>query len=748
MHSAFTFVTLVASIGAATAGEDTSAPTAITAKFYHLGDSKKPEWKDFTTVDPVHAKRIDVDFTSGARTRAATLELHAGGVGKDWKVLLNDKALGLLKKNEALTVQFLAVPPGTLKEGKNRVSVVNEGTSDDVYVGKLTLHDRPLQDVLGASRVHVTITEAGSGEPLPCRITVTRLTGNAPNEKEEALQEAAGKDETLAQRKGIIYTRNGNAPLDLVPGRYRVTATRGFEYGKAEAIVEIAAGRKPDAVALSLAREVDTAGLLAIDTHMHTKTYSGHGDINLEERMVTIAGEGVEVAVATDHNHLTDYEDLIRQAGLQGRFLSIIGDEVTASIAHCNAFPFAVGAKPSRHSSASWAGLINDIRSSPGVRVVILNHPHRVENNITTMGRLRLNPLSGEAHAGPEALGVDAIELINAKSLPRDRWATLRDWFGLLNRGQRITGVAASDSHAVTEIVGQGRTYVASPTDDPAKANAEDIAAAIRAGKAVASLGLLPRVCVAGKFTMGDLATGLASPVEVEVQVQGPSWVRADEVVLLLNGIEVRKAKIPPSEKAVKLSETWKIELPRHDVHLVVVTSGPPVTAPYWPVSAGSNGYVLGATNPVWIDGDGDGKFTSALEYADRLTKEHGTGPAAIEKALAGFDEAVAIQAASLVRSSVEKEAQAAYERIMAEADAKLERLLDSASSASDRLREYLVNSPKVEVRTRAEAEKAAGAAKAQQKGSTGEPAKGTATEASKTSSPKGSGTTEKAAKT
>jgi hypothetical protein len=86
-----------------------------------------------------------------------------------------------------------------------------------------------------------------------------------------------------------------------------------------------------------------------------------------------------------------------------------------------------------------------------------------------------------------------------------------------------------------------------------------------------------------------------------------------------------------------------------------------------------------------------------------------------VAKALADYDDAVAIQAASLLRSSVEKEAQAAYERALAEADAKLKELVAGAAGSSERLKEYLQKSPKLEVRTRREAEKEAGAAQAPQ---------------------------------
>jgi hypothetical protein len=57
----------------------------------------------------------------------------------------------------------------------------------------------------------------------------------------------------------------------------------------------------------------------------------------------------------------------------------------------------------------------------------------------------------------------------------------------------------------------------------------------------------------------------------------------------------------------------------------------------------------IGATGAVWIDADGDGQRTSAFAYAERLLKTH--GPQKLIAALADYDDAVAVQAASLLQA-------------------------------------------------------------------------------------------------
>jgi hypothetical protein len=57
---------------------------------------------------------------------------------------------------------------------------------------------------------------------------------------------------------------------------------------------------------------------------------------------------------------------------------------------------------------------------------------------------------------------------------------------------------------------------------------------------------------------------------------------------------------------------------------------------------------VLGATNPIWVDADGDGQFTAARKYAEQIVQNVGAEAANVIPALVNFDEAVAAQVASL----------------------------------------------------------------------------------------------------
>ena len=195
---------------------------------------------------------------------------------------------------------------------------------------------------------------------LPCRITIVDDRGAlAPL--------VVAPESRLAARPGVVYTPDGRAldrpaagPLHgLRDPRVRVRARhpRRWTWPRARR-------RRLD---LAIRREVPTDGLVACDTHVHTLTHSGHGDATIDERAVTLAGEGIELPIATDHDHLTtDLAAAADRMGVSADFTPVVGDEVTTKTGHFNAFPFPAGAKPPDPSIGDWPDLLRAIRSAPG----------------------------------------------------------------------------------------------------------------------------------------------------------------------------------------------------------------------------------------------------------------------------------------------------------------------------------------------------------------------------------------------
>jgi hypothetical protein len=624
-------------------GHAEDAVTVLEAKRLHLGRPGQWEWDSFKDR-AVDAERLERKFEAKANVAEQTLSVWQRDVKLGWAVKLNGKRVGSLVTSEPAMETLLVIPPNTLRDGENVLTIDPPASLDDIEVGPVAIHAKPMRDVTAGATMEISVTGELSGAGIPCRLTVTRRDSTLQPLRAEPAAE-------VAVRVGVVYTRKGRASLSLPPGDYDVYAGRGFEWSVEHAKVSVGGGEvRP--VALKLRREVPTDGWVAADSHIHTLTHSGHGDATIQERMLTIAGEGIELAIATDHNHHADYGPSVASMDPAGIFTPVIGNEVTTKHGHFNAFPIQAGARVANHQIEDWATLLPEIRATPGVKVITLNHPRDLHSGFVPLGGIQFNPKTGK-HRQANAFDVDAMEVITSAAMQSDIHLLYRDWFALLNRGHRIAAIGSSDSHDVSRfILGQGRTYVSVKDANPESLDLDEVWRSYQEGRLLVSLGLLAQVKVNDRFAVGDLATGLADKVKVEATVYGPAWVQADHVALYANGIQIREQKLQDEHRAgEKARVVWEIPKPAHDVHLVVIATGPGVTAPYWeiprPYQPSSKSFVprvVGSTNPIWVDADGDGKFEPALAIARQLIQEHGADRAALRVVLQRFDEAVKIQ--------------------------------------------------------------------------------------------------------
>lgn len=614
----------------------------------HFGKPGEWEWEEFKDR-PVDGVRLEKTFEAKANTTAHTLRIWQRGVKLAWTVRLNGKALGALTREETALEHCLEVPPGLLLDGAN-VLVIDAPTAlDDIEAGPIFLSPKPMKELLGGARIAVTVIEEGTSRPMPCRLTVTRSDGTL-----QPLRAAPAGE--VAVRTGVVYARHGRATVSLPPGAYVLHAGRGFEWSVERATASVDAGETKSAT-LKPRREVATDGWIAADSHIHTLTHSGHGDATVEERMLTIAGEGIELAIATDHNHHTDYAPIGASVGVADQFTPVVGNEVTTKQGHFNAFPIQSGVALVNHQETDWAKLLPAMRATPGVKVITLNHPRDMHSGFIPFGGVNFNPKTGSHRHAPH-FDVDAIEVITSGALQSDIHLLYRDWFALLNRGHRIAAIGSSDTHDVNRfILGQGRTYVAAKDSDPANLDLDEVWRSYQQGRLLVSLGLLATLKVNDRFTVGDLATGLGESIKIEAVVSGPSWVKADRVELFANGILVREQAIEDDFRAgEKARVTWTLPKPAHDVHLVAIATGPGVTEPFWeiprPYQPSSKTFVprvIGSTNPIWIDADGDRRFQSAFAYAQKIVQQHGTDREKLGESLKRYDAAVAVQVETLM---------------------------------------------------------------------------------------------------
>jgi hypothetical protein len=630
----------------------------IDRRSYYLTTLVEPEWQEFVGKAP-YGSTLSLRFKAKPNAGEATLFIRQRDVKFEWVVELNGRRIGTLFRMEEDLVHTLPVPAGTLRGGDNTLSIHPPQEGEDIVVGDFQLDQVPSKEAVNQARLEISVIDSNSHQGLPCRITIVDKNG--------ALAPLyASPEEQLALRPGVVYTGNGQAQVGVRPGKYTLFATRGFEYGLDSSKISIATGQTRQ-VRMAIRREVPTPGWVACDTHIHTLTHSGHGDATLDERMFTIAGEGIELPIATEHNAHIDYAAAARRLHVDPYFTPVTGNEVTTRVGHFNVFPAKPdSALPDFHLE-NWPQLMQSIRLTPGVQVIILNHPRDLHNNFRPFAKTNFSAVSGENLRG-EDFGFDAVELINSGALRSDLMEVYGDWFALLNRGRRIVGVGSSDCHDVSRyVLGQGRTYVMANDADPARINVDEVCRNLLGGRVLVSMGLLTEMTVDDKFGVGELVTGVGQDIGVTIKVYGPRWTGADKVELFSDGLKIREERIksqpaskhPLADSPEKVNIHWIIPRPAHDVHLIAIATGPGVTAPYWPIprpyqpsSRAWQARVIGSTNPIWIDADGDGEYTSPRAYAQSLIERTGPDPTKLLPALATFDEAVAIQAASLCQAT------------------------------------------------------------------------------------------------
>ncbi len=647
-----TFALVILAPGTATA-QDTQR--TLDESLHHLRIAGPREWSEFP--EQPEAASLDLKFSAKPNPGEWTLRLRQQDVKQTWNVLLNGKPLGQLVRDENEMITYFAVPKGALALGENHLTIEErETTPDDIRVGEIVLESRPRAAVLSQTILRVEVRDADTGEPLPARITITDARG--------ALQTTgAVSNDHLAVRPGIVYTATGDAKIGLPPGKYKIYAGRGFEYSLAEADVSLKPGGELKQ-RLTIRREVPTPGYVACDTHIHTLTHSGHGDASVQERMITLAAEGIELPIATDHNVQIDHEPFAREMNVRKYFTPVIGNEVTTPVGHFNIFPVLPGVKPPAYRLKNWNLILNGIYKTPGVKVAILNHARDLHSGVRPFGPKRFNAVVGENLDG-WPMQFNAMEVVNSGATQTDPLQLFSDWMTLLNRGYKITPIGSSDSHDVARhFVGQGRTYIRANDEDVSWINADEAVNNLIQGRVMVSYGLLAEIEVDGKYGSGELAPVPKEAVKVGVRVLGPSWVTATRVTLFANGEPIRKAPIPPDSlrdlpAGVCWQGEWTLARPKHDVHLVAIATGPGIDKPYWktakpyqPKSPDWDAKVIGCSGAVWLDADRDGRKMSAYDYAkDVFAKSQGDLPTLLEL-LAEYDGVVAAQAANIYQAS------------------------------------------------------------------------------------------------
>jgi hypothetical protein len=485
-------------------------------------------------------------------------------------------------------------------------------------------------------RIRIAARAAG-GARVPARARIVGIEGSKSPE--------LGPDWSASGAGDAVVMPEGEAVVPVPPGTYRVIVTRGPEWTLHDERVVVSETFRPD-VRATLAQVVDPGPWVACDLHLHAAP-SPDSRVSLQDRVASLLVEGIRFAAATDHNHITSYDEALRALAVDPAVLRAVpGVEATTwapNFGHFNAFPARLdpalpGAGAPAYEGTTPAALFAALRGiGDPVALVQVNHP-RLEGEIGYFDRVAYDPATGRAR-GPYSADFDLLEVWNGYDLARaanvDR--LFSEWLAMVGRFRRVVATGSSDSHAIRYVwAGYPRTYVRTEggRNDP-----EAVVAGLRAGRAFVTSGPLLEVDAgedeAGGAGPGQLVRARDGRVRVRVVVRAPPWMDVTEVTVhTARGVAARETfpGLPPEAAAgprgqaaspgartpargaraaapaplpvVRFDRVLDIPIDA-DTPLVVVARGTRTMDAYF----GRSGIPpLAFTNPLWIDGDGDGR--------------------------------------------------------------------------------------------------------------------------------------------
>ncbi len=466
----------------------------------------------------------------------------------------------------------------------------------------LTDDTRVVLDAVGAA--HFTVRD-GDDVTLPAKISLratSTIASGAPRRFGEPAQ-GEGLDR-------IHFAIDGTADVPLPAGDYVAWVSRGIEYEVFEARFAVRAGSTVE-IDARIERTVDTPGWMTSDPHLHAQRSPDSGD-DYALKVAALAAENIELPVSTDHEAIGDFNPAIEALGLQAWLRGIVGTEITTTrFGHFNAFPMTVDPSRPGWGRVSWygrdmAGVFAAAHEAPTTPVVQVNHPRS-----RTVGYFELIDFDRESLTadGDLSLDFDGLEVINeCGDGALDRPEVL-DWFAFLNRGQPRFATGTMDDHEARQgRIGVPLTYVAVDAAAPADVSPEAFRAAHADGRLAVSCGPFVELSVEGG-RVGDLVAAPPGPspsIVAELRVAAAGWVDVDEVLLIVDGEIRARAAVAPGAGGLRYEgtlsatiaagrDTWAIAWARGD-------------APHGQWAQGRPSFAF--TNPVFVDGDGDGAYS------------------------------------------------------------------------------------------------------------------------------------------
>lgn len=436
---------------------------------------------------------------------------------------------------------------------------------------------------------------------VPSRIIVQPVMGTAPS-----LPSSHGESTPGNGRNFVLFPTDGHANVRVPAGRYRVIAGRGFEYEISSSDVDVTAGATTT-VTPNVRRSVDTTNTMSGDFHIHTNRSPDAPD-PARYKLASMAADGLEIAVRTDHEYVADFEPVIADMGIGQWVFGVPALELTTfTWGHFNVLPLQPNSAVPNGGTFQWANrlppaVFAEVRMRPERPTIIINHPSNFAAGGAYFTAAQLNATTGMP-GKPEYWDTQftAVEVFNDSSFEQNRGQSVRDWFAILRSGRRVWAVGSSDSHSVlpTSLTGYPRTYLQVNTDNPRMLSNNLVRDTVAAGRSVISGGAYITAEEQGmNVGPGQEAMGVGPMANVQVRVQAPAWVRLTELEVIVDGTSMpTRIPIPAASgmNADRLRQMVQVPVAATGSWVIFVAHGQELTPLYPSRDA------FGVTNPIYL---------------------------------------------------------------------------------------------------------------------------------------------------
>jgi putative membrane-bound dehydrogenase-like protein len=404
-------------------------------------------------------------------------------------------------------------------------------------------------------KLSISVVDADTGEPTPCRINVVASDGDFYQPTQGHLRGFSltgvwpksgwGNRQGKAPIRylGRFFYSTGSSTVEVPAGVTRVEVWKGFEYTPVKLSTSIRPGETRE-VKLSLRRTADMtqSGYWSGDPHIHIARRHEEDERRIFD---LLEAEGIHYGTILAYNEpagkyvgeMTSMDSPQfrglghRSVERRGDITIISGEEYrSGTYGHLNLF-----------------GL--DRLALPGQQVNTNNWPPygHVVRAARAEGAIAFYAHGGYAKAiyGDVAQGlVDGVELLQFGVY---RGIGLNDWYHMLNTGFRLPASGACDYPACRKL-GDCKTYVYSPGVDGAPPSMKAWLEGMKNGQSFFTSGPLILLDVDGQKPGAQIhANGDSKDVHVTVRVRS-DVAPVTDVQLIANGKVLKQFKIPVTE--------------------------------------------------------------------------------------------------------------------------------------------------------------------------------------------------------